>query len=59
MVLAWETGSMAFTEMKSVVRKAGIFGVMSSILSLMNLRFLWNNERLGAQVKRDIFGSIL
>lgn len=47
MVLVWEIGSMVFIEMKNVVRKVGIFGVMSFILSLMNLRFLWNNERFG------------
>lgn len=50
---------MAFTEMKNVAGKADIFGVMSSRLDLMNWRFLWNNQSLGAQVKGVVFASIL
>lgn len=51
-------GRLAFPEMENLAGKAGVFGVKNFILDSMNLRFLGSNQRLGAQVKRDVFGSI-
>ena len=39
------------TGMKNVAGRAGVFGVMSSTLVLMSLRFLQNNQRLVVQLQ--------